>query len=301
MQWGATAWCRDMAPLGVHTAFAADDPRLLDAALAGYRAWGETEAPETPRIEIRLTLGERAAPGPCLVRVTGSQLTLSGTGVTGEADARLGTARCIVPPHFLDDPASLVADILDPLLLFLLARTGRTPLHAAGVVIGETALLLCGASGSGKSTLALTAAGAGLPVLSDDTVYVQTDPVLRVWGFPRPIHVFPADDPTGSDHRRLRSGRIKAAVPLPASASVLKADRALLCLLDHGDDAALEPMDSVAATERLSRLEPGFDLLAADSAAAVRALAANGAWRLTLSRRPAHAIALLRDRFGDGG
>ena len=55
----------------------------------------------------------------------------------------------------------------------LLARGGGA-LHAAGVLIGSSAYLLVGPSGSGKSTWARTAAEAGLPVLSDDCVLVES-------------------------------------------------------------------------------------------------------------------------------
>ena len=55
----------------------------------------------------------------------------------------------------------------------LLARGGGA-VHAAGIVIGSSAYLLVGPSGCGKSTWARTAAEAGLPVLSDDCVLVDS-------------------------------------------------------------------------------------------------------------------------------
>ena len=64
-----------------------------------------------------------------------------------------------------------------------------------------------------------------------------------------------------------------------------------------GDEAALTPLDPAAAVRAFTVLEPGFDLLADDIAAAVAALARHGAWSLTLSDRPEEAIALLADNL----
>jgi len=55
----------------------------------------------------------------------------------------------------------------------LLARGGGA-VHAAGVLVGTSAYLLVGPSGCGKTTWARTAAEAGLPVLSDDCVLVES-------------------------------------------------------------------------------------------------------------------------------
>jgi hypothetical protein len=55
----------------------------------------------------------------------------------------------------------------------LLARGGGA-VHAAGVLIGGNAFLLVGPAGCGKTTWARTAAEAGLPVLSDDCVLVDS-------------------------------------------------------------------------------------------------------------------------------
>ena len=64
-----------------------------------------------------------------------------------------------------------------------------------------------------------------------------------------------------------------------------------------GVDAALTPLDPAAAVQAFTVLEPGFDLLAGDIAAAVAALARHGAWSLTLSDRPEEAMALLADNL----
>jgi hypothetical protein len=171
--------------------------------------------------------------------------------------------------------------------------------HAAGVLLGETALVLAGPSGSGKSSLALAAMERRLPILSDDTLYIQLRPSLRVWGMRRPLHVFPQDAPRFMPDRRLRGGKLKAVVPLARTASVRFADKALVILLERGGALGFEPLSPDAVAAGLSRLDPGFDLLPEESAEAARALAGRGGWRLTLSRDPAAAIELLRERLGE--
>src|SRR6201999_3308211 len=182
-------------------------------------------------------------------------------------------------------------------LLFLLTRSGRMPIHAAGVMCGKTALVLAGPSGSGKSTLSLAAMTRGLQILSDDTVYIQPQPRFRIWGFPRPVHVFPADAPGFIQETRLRAGKLKAVVPVPPPVELPVADHAAVVLLERGDQVRLQPVEPSVAVAALSRLEPGFDLLSRESAKAVAAVTALGCWRLTLTRDPAAAIDALMQQF----
>jgi hypothetical protein len=77
----------------------------------------------------------------------------------------------------------------------LITRGGGV-LHAAGIVVGERAYLLVGPSGCGKSTWARTAAEAGIPVLSDDCVLVDSSPAgLVALGSPFRSSEFPAPGP----------------------------------------------------------------------------------------------------------
>ncbi len=293
-------WRHHFAPLGIPTVVIADDPELLATARGAYAEW-TAEAPAGPAIEIRLETGSTPSENvSCGIRVEGSRLTLNGGGIAGHADAASRQARCTVPRRLIGNPALLAAEVTDTLLLFLLARSGRTPVHAAGVMFGEALLVLAGPSGTGKSTLALAAARRGLRVLSDDTLYVQCEPRLRIWGFPRPIHVFPEDAPANVRATRLRGGKLKAVVPLPVgTAEVCFADKAVPILLERGERLGLVRLDSASAVAALGRLESGFDLLPNESAAAARALAGGGAWRLTLTREPEAAIEFLSQRFDD--
>ena len=158
-------------------------------------------------------------------------------------------------------------------------------------MLGNVALVLAGRSGSGKSTLALAAADRGYPVLSEDTIFVQQEPSFALWGYPRPIHVFPADAPEGDHPTRVRGGKTKIAVPLPEAA--LRAEQAVLILLEHGAQLALRAINPDEAVETLMDLDPGFDLLEQQSREALTAIAANGAWRLALTDDPRAAIDLV--------
>ncbi len=77
----------------------------------------------------------------------------------------------------------------------LLARGGGA-VHAAGVLVGTRAYLLVGPSGCGKTTWARTAAEAGLPVLSDDCVLVDSfqGPLVAL-GSPFRAKDFPSPGP----------------------------------------------------------------------------------------------------------
>ncbi|MDB4948432.1 MAG: hypothetical protein JWM27_1081 [Gemmatimonadetes bacterium] len=294
----------ELALLGLRTTIEADDGALLRAALAGYAAWSglrPADGDGGPHIRLRLDLGpssvDSASASEVSVRVDGRRLHLSGAGIDGWADADRCEARCTVPPELAADPARLAAEVTDALLLFLLTRAGRVPVHAAGIVAGDTAVVLAGPSGAGKSTLALAAQRAGLRVLSDDTVYVQLRPRLRVWGFPRPIHVFPADAGTFTEGAamRLRGGRWKAAVPVDSAGAAPMAERAVLCLLARGPSVRLDPISTDDAARAMDALlEPGFDHFREGLPEAVRALAEGGAWRLTLSANPDEAVDAIR-------
>lgn len=291
----ASSNCLSLLPLGIPTLIIADDPQLIAAARAAYAHW-RVETPDSEaRIELRLETGSASSEGVCLdIQVEGSRLRLDGRGASGTADAATGQAHATVAAELAADSAAFT-DVVDTLLLFLLARSGRTPVHSAAFMHGDVAVLLAGPSGSGKSTLALAAAARGLPILSDDMVFVQLDPEFAVWGFPRPIHVFPDDAPAGEHEERLRNNKLKAALPIGRPA--LRAANAIPVLLERGDELAFRPVDPAQAVQELMRLDRGFDLLAGESRAAAEELTSRGAWRLTLARSPAEGVDFLIARL----
>ena len=193
------------------------DEALLGAIARTYGEWPVSRLAGGPQIRLALELGpaERGGGSIALV-VDGPLLRMTGAGVEGWADARWLEARCRIPIG-LAAGADDLTRVTDTLLLFLLTRSGRIPVHAAGVVIGKMAVVLAGPSGTGKSTLSLAAMARGLRILSDDTVYIQLQPSLRIWGFPRPVHVFPADAPRFTAGRAIRSASRRRALMVKGS------------------------------------------------------------------------------------
>src|SRR5439155_21409713 len=124
-----------LVPLGIPTLIIADDPRLIAAARAAYANW-LVEAPVAePRIELRLELAGTSSFNVSLeISVEGSRLRLTGCGAEGSADAGSGLACARIDPELATDSPAF-ADVTDTLLLFLLARNGRTPVHAAAFLV----------------------------------------------------------------------------------------------------------------------------------------------------------------------
>ncbi|HEY2446891.1 MAG TPA: hypothetical protein VGI20_14240 [Rhizomicrobium sp.] len=216
-------------------------------------------------------------------------------GIALRGNGRLGRGACVFPGGGTDSGA--FREAINTIVLFLVAHAGRTPIHASAVMIGDRAIVLAGRSGSGKSSLAQAADRAGLPVLSDDTVFVQVEPSFRVWGRTEAIHLREADVPAGvTGGIRIRAGRLKRA--LPVARPRRNADQALLCVIGQGGNFGLEPIQQEEAVRMLTEApEPGFEFYGARSEEAVRAVAAGGCWRLTLSRDPDAAIAALIAAF----
>jgi hypothetical protein len=272
------------------------DGRTELAVAQATRVWAASPEPAAPCLQLSVTV-DRTPSGTANVAidVAGQRLVLSGQGARGHADATSRTADCTVSEAFLLDPDLLREQVLEPLVLFMAARNGRTPIHASGFVLEDIAVLLAGPSGAGKSCLALAADDAGYAVLSDDTVYVERDP-LRVWGMSGAAYLLPADSAgVAVSKQRLRAGRLKNVVPLRSAAQhgPRACTRASLCLLTRGQKPALHRIDTGEALARLAKLDSGFDLIRDRVMDAYARLASNGAWELTLSDDPAAAIALL--------
>jgi hypothetical protein len=286
-------------PLGIPLEVETNEPELLIAVAEACRGWEDDVDPAARSLHLNLVLDEHPGDtGEPDIHVEGQYLRIEGGGIKASADAESGYAWCRVSARHLLDHEALRRELIDPVILFLVTRRGRAPIHAAGFLAGDLAILLAGAAGAGKSCLALAAHQAGFRLLSDDTVYISMVPDLRIWGIPGPIHLFPEDAPTsGGGPVRIRNGKLKRAVSVRPSWSPRVARRAVLCVLDFGTSAALHNIDQVEALRRCGPLEAGFDLLRAPIDAALERLTRDGAWRLTLSPQPAEAIALLADNL----
>lgn len=222
------------------------------------------------------------------------RIELSGAA-RGWADSSLGRAEAVVAPALLEQPEQLRYQVVEATVLFLITSPNRFPVHASAVMKDGVALLLAGRSGAGKSTLAWLAGRAGWDILSDDIVYVQSDPAWRLWaggaartylgkGAEQFVDELASHRPVLRDGGTLKYALPRALPPLPV------ADRAILCLLERGDGVAVEPVSRDAALAKLiSAPEPGFDVFPSMAARALSPLAAR-AVRLTAGPDPRDAV-----------
>jgi hypothetical protein len=285
-----------LAPLGVPLRIECA-PAASGPIAAACRGWeGRANGPSAP-LRLRLRSSHAlSGTGEVAIRADSTRITLRGPGVIGRAEVGLGFADCLVSSAYLESPAALRQEVLDPLVLMLLTRRDRTPLHAAAFIADDVAILLAGRAGAGKSCLARAADTAGFQVLSEDTVYVQLTPRLTVWGWPTVAHLLPRDAPDPTAPIRERGGRVKHVVALrSASQAAIACNRAVLCLLSRAQDGepALGPIPPAEVEDRLWPLDEGFDLLPGPIAKVLARLAADGAWDLRLSADPAQAVRLL--------
>jgi len=93
-----------------------------------------------------------------------------------ELDVRTSTFRCGGPDPGPGETLGFKEFFLLTPLLFLMHRFGYFELHAAGCAYEDSGYLLLGASGTGKTTATLSLIASGWKYLSDDAMFVSTDP-----------------------------------------------------------------------------------------------------------------------------
>lgn len=284
--------------LGSGVVFESNVLEALNAALEIFPSPADCSdaAPEAP-VYIVLAANHTSHIPPREHRICGKRLHIAHAGISLEADGEHGCATCTFCLDAIG--TALFRETVHTAALFLVAQRGRTPVHASAVVIGNCACVLAGRSGSGKSSLALAANSAGLPVLAEDTVFVQLDPALRIWGLAGDVHILENTAPPGTEARtRLRSGRLKYAVPIARARP--SADSATLYVLARGDQVSLDPLPPETAVRMLtSEPESGYEFYGHRMEDAIRAIAGGGCWQLTLADDPNAAIARLIENFGD--
>ena len=142
-----------------------------------------------------------------------------------------------------------------PLLAYLEAHRGWTPLHAAGVALPEGGLLIAGLPGCGKTTLALAfAARPGARLLSDNLVLTDG---RQLYACPEPIHLDDGLRPLLPDladllvaeERTVTHGR-RDYRPRPHRQAAATPPRWLLFPL-FADEVRLAPLSPEAALDRL--------------------------------------------------
>ena len=311
--------------LGVSVEFEAAEPELLDAVDAVYGQWRRLAADDglvspagsgpSPLIRLRPEGSATVAPEQLSIETRDGRLTAEAAGVRAVASLDGMHAEARIAPAIVSSRRALRL-VLDTLVLQLVTRLDREPVHAAVLATNGRGLVLAGPSGVGKSTLSYAAHREGFRVITDNSAYVQLNPGLRVWGMPGPVHLSPsvatwfpeiADEPIV----RRPSGALKHAVELDRpAASVLgggtdpeerpMVQQTALCVLERVEDdaagqsvVALEPEKAVALL--LSRLEPGFDAFRGSIAPRLSALAEGGAWLARVGGDPRATFAALAE------
>ena len=284
--------------LGINTRFETNEQNLATAVGAVYNHWVDLCAyPELcstqSSLRVRLALHSAATCSAATTRVRVSEphrLFLKSTALRASADSQRGIAHAVLGPALLQDRELLRTDVLDALTLFLITARDRTPIHASAIADADVALALSGPSGVGKSTLAHIAAKNGYQVLSDDAVYVQLDPVPRVWGVPRA----PRPRAAGAALREPKpvQPEIESRLMPPVR------EWSGLCMLRRGTSSkgALVPLSfDQAAQHLLATLDPGFDRFRAGLVARIKTLTQGGAWQLELPNAPEAALPFLAE------
>jgi hypothetical protein len=205
--------------------------------------------------------------------------------------------------------AALAADrehfrttVIEAITFALLACFDRHPIHASAIVRDDRAVLLAGPSAMGKSTLAYLAHAAGIRVLSDDRVWVQMEPSLRIWGTPgmtrltaAALSMFPELGAAGLRLTPGSGGKFRVPLTPLNGESGRTTSRAVVCVLERGGRAALDRMSPASlSTVVLSQLSPGFDRFPHRVERVVEVLTAGGGWRLTLTDEAREALPFLR-------
>ena len=313
----ATSFRLRIPVLGVPVEFETDSPVVRDAVEAVLGQWraledGLISMPERmPRIRLDLQPDQADQPGPpapVTVRSpSAQQLVLDGPASRGGADGAAMSGWCTVTRAMIEERRQFEETILAPLTLFLVTRCDRQPFHAAALspprAERDTALLLTGPSGSGKSTLAYAALRTGWTVVSDDAVYLQSQPVPRIWTRPPRLHLpvdgswhFPELD--GRPVVRRDNGRLKVQAECDAAWSIAMRpfSRATLCLLTRSTgEPTVVPIDRETAIRAvLQSIEPGFDVFRDTIASALRSVVQQQCWDVGVASSPYSVLGQLK-------
>lgn len=128
--------------------------------------------------------------GEVLYRDDDDRLYIECGAVSVEADLSGGRVRTVYRSNEPETLALASHPLFTLPLLEICKRNGTFPLHAAGVVDDERAILIPAASGSGKTTLAIALARAGYGLLSDDMVFLRRGTSgIEVLSFPDELDI----------------------------------------------------------------------------------------------------------------
>jgi hypothetical protein len=299
---------RELVLLGLPVVFDSNSPEVLEVVDQAFanpaRLW--PHAPARP-LWVRILVQGSGGGGPDRIvhrPTAGGRLLLRSAAAGGVSDPGLRAAAASVSPSLLEDRERFRHELLEALTWALLTRFDRQPVHAAGLTANGTALLIAGGSGAGKSTLTYAAARAGMGVLGDDVVFLQSRPRVRAWGHPRAVRLAPEaaarfPELAGASARATANGKQRVIVELERGPS-LPTDRFVLCVLaERRERAELRPITGGEALSRIDLDLPGFSVFSASIRPVLHRLTRAGAWLLHPELDPHASLRLLQQLLDD--
>ena len=295
---------RERSVLGVPVRFESNSADVMTAVDATFAHTKGTSRTTEAQVRVRLILHE-GGEGPderasITYRLPDEDRVVMHThGSLAIADGRRREGVAYLTPALLAQFDHLCFGILEPLVLVLVTRLDRHPVHAAVVGRGDAALVLAAPTGTGKSTLAYAAMRAGMTVFADDGAYVQVRRGLRVWGAPGRLYLPPDarrwfPELARYRPRRLATGKTKLVIDVhrPSGSLGPAATRAGVCLLERRrGPVRLARIGELtlkrALWEGLGVQQPMYR---ASAGPALTHLCAGGGWRLNLSGDPQQAV-----------
>jgi hypothetical protein len=288
-----------------------DETFTIDATAVRFSAGAHDELPDASRpplsVQVVVYRDPAGTPDTRAVRhicPDAHRVIVHGANGFAISDPARHEAVIYASDALVRDAEHFRSAFLEATTLALATHFDRHPFHAAAVIIDGTLILLCGPSGAGKSTLAYQARELGGVVISEDTIRLQLEPTLTIWGRCEALHMLPGSGahfpPLLEREAVLQpTGKTKISVPVqprkPSGPTV--ASGPVLCLLGErraSERARLERLGPAEVLEALERnAAPGFDRYPERRARAARLLAASGGWRMHLTPNPHDALQLL--------
>ena len=310
----------DLPVLGIATRFTTNSHDVHSLVTESFGAWGRLTEEASPRslpfahVRVLVREGRETASGRSPIHHSfpdEMRMIARSVGSVGISDPHRAEATAEVTSELVADRDHFRDEMLQAITLALLSSYDRHFLHAAAVARGNRAVLLAAPSGTGKSTLAYLAQRSGLDVMSEDRVWIQRSPALRVWGWPWRLHLRPEaashfpelEGAATHEHGANKPRHVVDVITSGISAPRFYADDVTVCLLTRGQDGPLlERVGAEVIVDALSRdIAPGFDRHSARHLPSVRAIAGAGGWRLRLSQDPHAALPFLEQMLGARG
>jgi hypothetical protein len=266
-----TEFAEDFFPIGVRLRVVTNSREVLEACRASF---GGYEAPdaglETPLFIIRLLSDETLSaappwPEPVFHRRGDIFRVSIGSDNRAKADLRDRHASGSVSPAMARDTNLLQRAFVECLALTMMTRgkgATHTYLHASAVARGKRGLVLSGPRESGKSTLACACVRRGFHIVTDDVVYLKTEPALTAWGRPWRLRLlpdcarfFPELGAAATDLKRSAGDIVEIDVRefWPGQTRVCCEPVALLFLGRSTGRSSCEPLETDEALKRLER------------------------------------------------